>query len=1081
MPNNLSELLALEESGRYQDALDLIRKSRSEIVKKFPTAKLNIELLEARLKIRLGIVQKDEFEATPSLPHAAQTLSKKNNSWSAIITMWKRHDYLEEQLAALRGQSIPPEEIIIILNENHISESKIREIGGNAVKIIRSDINSLYSRWAIAYIAKGEYVSVFDDDVIPGEHWIANAIRACSCYNALVGPSGRIYNPKGQSGYFKWVEPVSNPEGDNTIACAETDVYCDWVCNSYLFKREWVGHALSSIRYKDSFKTFDDIQLATSLFSSSGIRCVTPMQPVFDRRLHGSLKKEYGNDAHAIWKTNSDSHFAERKSYIESLIAGGYVPVQRRDELFRFHLIVPFGERAYLERCLLSIKGQQYKNFTCTLIDDCHDGADSMDVLRRVGLHDTRFRYIKTKEKSYPLRAREIATDMLAANLADVVVHVDGDDWLPYPDVLTRLNRIYRKGTVLATYGNSLCLRNYKDDNFSGYAHYEMSRKWNVAQKDSNAEVFPFRRIEESELSSGWKDAPWCGMHLRTFQFSKWISLNRKTFRDPNGRYLRVSTDAAILIPILESCKFQSIVFVPELGYVYQNATNTIHAKKEISPQEKQQALAAVRNADMAPNHHVSAHALIHGVPPVSPMDATVLQDMTVPSDKHYADSRLSDGKKRSSIVTIVTPDYITDAIVCLISYLCNVHDSCRAYVFIATDNKFELSICADLLKGSELVMLDPATLRHTGEQSRKLIERYKVDSDQYRWAMNPVVLLELLRGGEDSALFLDPDTYTVSDITDVHRCLARHPISVFPHFRDPDHEYLRGVLYKDGFFNGGVLAATPDGIPHLNRLFERCLHEMVKDPARNRWDDQKYFDIFPIEVENLHVNHDRGIDYNPWNYEPVEGLVAPSQRSVLLGSGYFVRHWHVSTMLVKNSIELKEKKFSVYRPIVSIYLLSLLYILVLVSARISENNSEGKDKSLRLTQRYDSIEKNLKNLLAPAQVDEPRRLLAMALQTDKRGMKSFLDLWADSVLKSICHDNFDLFARILGNIFPGQDATAGIEQRLRKQDLRYAADKVLASPEMTRAEVQGWLAGSDAEPIKKRLELLRASNMTYG
>jgi len=1080
MPNSLSELLALEASGRRHEALDLIRKNRSEIAKNFPTARLNIELLEARLRVRLGITQKDNSEATPSLPHAAPPPSKKNNSWSAIITMWKRHDYLQEQLSAIRGQSISPEEIIIILNEDYISESKVREIGGKDILIIRSDINSLYSRWAIAYIAKGEYVCVFDDDVIPGEYWIANAIRACSDYNALVGPSGRIYNSKGKNGYFKLVEPVAAPEDEDTLACAETDVYCDWVCNSYLFKREWVGHALGSIRHKDSFKTFDDIQLAASLFLGAGIRCVTPMQPLFDARLHGSLKKEYGNDTHAIWKTRSDNHFAERKNYIEWLIANGYVPVQMRDELFRFHLIVPFGERAYLERCLLSIKGQRYQNITCTLIDDCHDGGDSMDMLRRLVLHDTRFRYIKTKEKSYPLRAREMATDMLAANLADVVVHVDGDDWLPYPDVLTRLNRIYRKGGVLATYGNTVGLEDYGDNNFSGYVHYKMSRRWNAAQKDNNAKIFPFRKIEESELADGWQDAPWCGMHLRTFQFSKWIGLNRKTFRDRDGRYLRVCTDAAILIPLLESCQFQSIVFVPELGYVYQNAMNTIHAKNEITPQEKQQALAAVSGAAMAPNHQAVSDALINGVQPVMTMDATVLQDMLGPADKYNARSGLLHGKKRGSIVTIVTPNYIADAIVCLISYLCNVDDPCRAYVFVATDNKFELSTCADLLKGSELTMLDPTTLQHTGAQSRRLIEKYKINSDQYRWAMKPVVLLELLKRGEDAALFLDPDTYTVSDITDVHRRCTQHPISVFPHFRDPDSDYLRGVLYKDGFFNGGMLAATPDGIPHLNRLFERCLHEMAKDPARNRWDDQKYFDIFTLEVEGLHVNFDRGIDYNPWNYERVEGLVAPSQRSILLGSGYFARHWHVATMLVKHSIELSQKKYAVYRPLVAIYFLSLLYVMVLVLARIAENGSRSEDKSLHLVQRYEGIEKNLNSLLAPVQVEPLRGLLEMALQADKRGMQTFLDRWTDSILKSICYDNFDLLARILKNIFPDQDAVSDIGQRLRKQDLRYATDKVVASPEMTRTEVQEWFAGSDGSLIQKRLEILRASNSSY-
>jgi hypothetical protein len=1082
--NIFLDLLALERVGKYSVALELVQKLLNENKSDLTAKSFNLKLLEQRLCARLKLKQaptKNQQQKSNTIKISNENYN--NITWSAIITMWKRQDYFAEQLAAIRSQSIPPEEIIIILNEGHIPESKIREIGGADVKIIRSDINSLYSRWAVAYIAKGEYVSVFDDDVIPGKYWIANAIRACSSYNALVGPAGRIYNKHRLNGYYKLVVP--NAEGPHAISCSETDVFCDWVCNSYLFKREWVGHALSSLRYQDSFKTFDDIQLATSLYLSGGIRCVTPMQPSFDKELHGSLQHRYGNDSHAIWKTNSDQHFAGRKAYIEELIEAGYVPIQKRDNLYRFHLIVPFGERNTLERCLLTIKGQDYQNFTCTLIDDCCDGKDALDLVKRIGLDKSSIRYLKATKKAYPLRAREMATDMLLANPADVIVHLDGDDWLPYPDVLSRLNRIYRKGGVSATYGNAISLRQSDRCDFHEYSPYEMSRRWNVTQQSADSEVVPFRKIKETELVGGWKDAPWCGMHLRTFQFNKWLGHTRESFRDKNGAYLKVGTDAAIFIPILDSCKYDQVAFVPDLSYVYQNSGNTIHAKKEITADYKSEALATVANARVSVNHSQLSSALITYPRSISNSDAAVAFDSIKETQPTLNGPTLlsleNEQLGKSSIVTIVTPNYLADAIICLMSYRCNLRVNCDLFAFIATENKNEIECCTRILAESGVIAIFPATLQHSKMESQNLAGKYQLDTDEYRWAMKAVVLIELLNRNYPLALFLDSDTYTVSDITDVHKILGQHPISVFPHFRDPDHEYLRGVLYKDGFFNGGMLAATPSGIPHLTRLYQRCLIELKKDPARHRWDDQKYFDLFVLEVENLYVNLDRSIDYNPWNYETVEGLVAPSQRSIILKSGYFVRHWHVSTMLIKNSIELKEQKFSVYRPIIAMYLMSLIYTILLILVLAKSKKIELGMDFLGLEARFNSLADNLMQLSSAIPVSSIKELLENIKRSGNSDFNQMLQRSVDSISKSICFDNYALFATLLLKMFPDSQVASNLADDLRSRDLRYIADNILCSTVPNQGDLAECVIRLDAgDLVKQRLRVLQSCNLNY-
>jgi hypothetical protein len=96
---------------------------------------------------------------------------KNKDSWTALITLYKRSEYLEVQLCAIANQSVPPQKIIIIQNERHfeISPDLLRQY---KVELIMSEVNSLYSRWIIGYLFDSEYVCAFDDDVIPGSQWI---------------------------------------------------------------------------------------------------------------------------------------------------------------------------------------------------------------------------------------------------------------------------------------------------------------------------------------------------------------------------------------------------------------------------------------------------------------------------------------------------------------------------------------------------------------------------------------------------------------------------------------------------------------------------------------------------------------------------------------------------------------------------------------------------------------------------------------------------------------------------------------------------------------------------------------------
>ena len=244
----------------------------------------------------------------------------KKKGWVAVISLWKREDYLREQLEAICNQSVPPSEIVLIQNENNFEIDKsLREKFD--FKLIKSEINTLYLRFILSYIFDFEYACFFDDDVIPGENWIKSCYEKSVKYNAIIGPSGRIANASGNP---KWinVDPKQDIRLNFTVSCGESDVICDWVCNSYFMKTEWIKYFVNYQRYNLSHLNLEDMQLAFSVFSASGIRCVVPMQPKDDFSLHGHSKRQFGHDDKALWRRGN--HLPERENYLNLVNEAGY-------------------------------------------------------------------------------------------------------------------------------------------------------------------------------------------------------------------------------------------------------------------------------------------------------------------------------------------------------------------------------------------------------------------------------------------------------------------------------------------------------------------------------------------------------------------------------------------------------------------------------------------------------------------------------------------------------------------------------------------------------------------------------------
>jgi hypothetical protein len=119
-------------------------------------------------------------------------------------------------------------------------------------------------------------------------------------------------------------------------------------------------------------------------------------------------------------------------------------------------IIVPvYNAEAYIERCLTSIFTQDYTNYTVYVINDASTDR-TKDIIQnfKVNLAHPEDLIIINNEKNMGAVYNQINTIKSYVNGGDIVVLVDGDDWLANdPTIFKRINNIYSEGAAF-TYGS---------------------------------------------------------------------------------------------------------------------------------------------------------------------------------------------------------------------------------------------------------------------------------------------------------------------------------------------------------------------------------------------------------------------------------------------------------------------------------------------------------------------------------------------------------------------------------------------------------------------------------------------------
>jgi glycosyltransferase involved in cell wall biosynthesis len=215
-----------------------------------------------------------------------------------------------------------------------------------------------------------------------------------------------------------------------------------------------------------------------------------------------------------------------------------------------YKIIVPmYNVEKWISNNINSIMEQNYKNFQCILIDDISTD-NTVDVVKKLIEGDERFKLFVNQEKKYALKNIYEGIQKSNPKDHDIIVTVDGDDWLYHNRVLDILNYVYDKTGCFLTYGEYVKLNDLKEGRVVPNGSYN----------------FP-PAVVENNLFRQYR---WISSHLRTFKYGLWKKIEKEDLLDNNGEFYRMAWDVAFMMPMLEMAA-ERHVFVPDILYVYNN------------------------------------------------------------------------------------------------------------------------------------------------------------------------------------------------------------------------------------------------------------------------------------------------------------------------------------------------------------------------------------------------------------------------------------------------------------------------------------------------------------------------------
>jgi glycosyltransferase involved in cell wall biosynthesis len=215
----------------------------------------------------------------------------------------------------------------------------------------------------------------------------------------------------------------------------------------------------------------------------------------------------------------------------------------------RLKLVINCGPcEEYIGACLASVRAQTYGNWqACVTIDP--SGDYTYDAALTASSGDVRIEVQQNRTRLYAMQNLILGTQRSQAAPDDVIVVLDGDDWLASTQALEVIASAYERDDCWATYGSWIS----NDPSHTGLPR----GRWPAYAPDT----------------TNFRQAQWLGTAVRTWKKWLWDLIDDRDFRDSKGAYFRVTEDQASMLPILEMSGTPRARHIPDVLMIYNRTT----------------------------------------------------------------------------------------------------------------------------------------------------------------------------------------------------------------------------------------------------------------------------------------------------------------------------------------------------------------------------------------------------------------------------------------------------------------------------------------------------------------------------
>ena len=209
-----------------------------------------------------------------------------------------------------------------------------------------------------------------------------------------------------------------------------------------------------------------------------------------------------------------------------------------------------YNAEKYVEKSISSIMSQSFKDFTCYITHDMSTDK-SVDLIKKLIKDDKRFFLVDDYDKKLYQAGNFDKTIRYNKNISDdeVLIEVDGDDWLPDSKVFQRINDVYLNPDIWIANG---------------------SFKYSNGQSGFSSPQKDFLNLRKTRFTAS---------HIRTWRAFLWRKIKEDDLKDENGNYWQWSGDLCFMYPMLEMSGEKHYKFMNEINYVY-NEGNPINEHK---------------------------------------------------------------------------------------------------------------------------------------------------------------------------------------------------------------------------------------------------------------------------------------------------------------------------------------------------------------------------------------------------------------------------------------------------------------------------------------------------------------------